>query len=134
MRGDGPWEASAPTTTSQVTTQAIVKVPVSTTTIYVVTTHLMIAIPDHDTRSEGFYILDYPGPAGQPIRDAKTTFARTRQANDQAGQAPWAPFADKDEWEFGLWMLRTLGRQQMDDLLQLNFVRTPPRLLSGISV
>lgn len=94
----------------------------------------MIAIPDHDTRSEGFYILDYPGPAGQPIRDAKTTFARTRQANDQAGQAPWAPFADKDEWEFGLWMLRTLGRQQMDDLLQLNFVRTPPRLLSGISV
>ncbi|KAI0290755.1 hypothetical protein BC826DRAFT_1106244 [Russula brevipes] len=89
--------------------------------------------PDHDTRAEGFYTLDYPGPAGQPIREAKTTFAHAHQANDQAGQAPWAPFADKDEWEFGLWMLRTLGHQQMDDLLKLNFVRTLPSLLSGLS-
>ncbi|KAI0282932.1 hypothetical protein BC826DRAFT_1093882 [Russula brevipes] len=79
--------------------------------------------PDRDTGSKEYYILDYPGQAGQPIREAKTIFERTRQANDQAGQAPWAPFADKDEWEFGLWMLRTLGRQQMDDLLKLNFIK-----------
>ncbi|KAI0280562.1 hypothetical protein BC826DRAFT_924321 [Russula brevipes] len=36
-------------------------------------------------------------------------------------QEPWAPFADKDEWEFGKWMLQTLGHQEIDTLLSLNF-------------
>ncbi|KAI0276821.1 hypothetical protein BC826DRAFT_876795, partial [Russula brevipes] len=36
---------------------------------------------------------------------------------------PWAPFADKDEWEFGQWMLKTLGHHEMDELLALNFIK-----------
>ncbi|KAI0290011.1 hypothetical protein BC826DRAFT_970620 [Russula brevipes] len=71
-------------------------------------------IHDHDTTTDRVYVDEYPGPAGRPIRTANTAFARTWQTNAETGQEPWAPFADKDEWEFGKWMLQTLGHQEID--------------------
>lgn len=133
MRGGG-WEASATMTTSHMKMQDIIRVvevSVSTTRISMVHTHLMTTNPGPDTQSDGLYFLDYPGPAGQPVHNARTAFARTRQDNDRAGQPPWAPFADKDEWELGRWMVETLGHQEMDELLNLSFVSTP-RFLSSI--
>lgn len=94
-----------------------------------VQTHLMTAILDDDmeTDSDRNHILEYPGPAGLPVPTANPAFAWTHQANDRNDQAPWAPFADKDEWEFGQWMLKTLGHHEMDELLALNFVSSYPR-------
>jgi hypothetical protein len=89
----------------------------------------MTAILDHDMETEldRNYVLEYPGLVGQPVCAAKTPFVCTHQANNQADQAPWAPFADKDEWEFGQWMLQTLGHREMDELLALNFVSSYPK-------
>lgn len=80
--------------------------------------------PDEQLKERKYYVLEYPGPAGRPIRNAKPAFARTRQANLQAGEAPWSPFGDKDEWEFASWILQNLGHRQIDDLLKLDFVRS----------
>jgi hypothetical protein len=77
---------------------------------------------DEQLNERKYYVLEYPGPAGQPIRNAKPAFVCTRQANLQAGEAPWLPFRDKEEWEFASWILQNLGHRQIDDLLKLDFV------------
>jgi len=80
--------------------------------------------PDEQVKEQELYVLEYPGPAGRPICNAKPAFARSRQANLQAGEAPWSPFGSKDEWGFVLWILQNLGHRQIDDLLKLDFVRS----------
>ncbi|KAI0292756.1 hypothetical protein BC826DRAFT_954755 [Russula brevipes] len=79
--------------------------------------------PDEQLKEQGYYVLEYPGPAGRPIRNAEPAFARSRQANLQAGEAPWSPFVSKDEWEFASWILQNLGHHQIDDLLKLDFIK-----------
>ena len=115
-------------------TQVIIEVSVRTRPITMVHTHLMTANLDHDmeTDLDTNFILKYPGPAGQPVCAARTVFVCTHQANNQANQIPWAPFADKDEWEFRQWMLQTLGHHEMDKLLTMNFVHSYPKFQQHI--
>lgn len=79
-------------------------------------------IEDDDDDNGGYYIQDFPRPAGTPIGKGCSYFEQVRQKQRDCGQDPWAPFEDKDEWELAQWLLLNVGQNATDKFLKLPIV------------
>ncbi|KAI9057363.1 hypothetical protein FKP32DRAFT_1584219 [Trametes sanguinea] len=75
------------------------------------------------------WIEDFPTPAGQVYGTAETDFNRIWREQQSAGDMPWAPFADVDEWELARWLVTSgLSQTAIDNYLKLKITtdRTQP--------
>jgi hypothetical protein len=62
----------------------------------------------------------------EPLRAGWTAFEQQQRAQNAAGQPSWAPFKDREEWEFAEWAMKSgLSQGELDKLLKLDAVCTP---------
>jgi hypothetical protein len=74
---------------------------------------------------ESRWIEDFPTAAGATKGRCESTFQTHRNAQQTAGNAPWAPFESKKEWELARWLMTSgISQKKMDSFLKLESVRT----------
>ncbi|KAG6806291.1 hypothetical protein H0H92_011916, partial [Tricholoma furcatifolium] len=74
------------------------------------------------------YIHEYPRPAGQWSKHAKTVFERLVESQEKEGKECWAPFAGEEEWELATWLMKHVGQKSTDEYLKLPIVRNAGNL------
>lgn len=77
---------------------------------------------EDDASDQKQYIEPFPGPAGEALRRAKTSFEILQQTQQLEGKTPWEPFANKAEWELAAWLIKNIGQKATDEYLQLPIV------------
>ncbi|KAF5377941.1 hypothetical protein D9615_006759 [Tricholomella constricta] len=65
------------------------------------------------------YVKEYPLPAGQWIRQAKSSFELLLERQVAAGKAIWEPFASEDEWQLAMWLMKNASQKSTDEYLKL---------------
>jgi hypothetical protein len=80
-------------------------------------------VEDEEDGDDVRYINDFAG-AGLPHAErCQTNFEQHFAQQREAGDAPWAPFESKDEWELAKWLMTSgVSQKQMDDFLKLKKV------------
>ncbi|KAG6914685.1 hypothetical protein DXG01_015946 [Tephrocybe rancida] len=68
------------------------------------------------------YIHEYPCPAGQWIRCAKTAFENLVDCQAKEGKEHWEPFESEEEWELAMWLIKHIGQKSTDEYLKLPIV------------
>ena len=68
------------------------------------------------------YIEPFPGPIGEALRQAKTSFEILQQTQQLEGKPPWEPFANRAEWGLAAWLIKNIGQKSTDEYLQLPIV------------
>jgi len=69
---------------------------------------------DNDTAS-GRYGEPFPNPAGRPIDNSRRpTVFDQMQAEFPLNDGTCGPFRNEDEWELAEWMVKTLGKGEID--------------------
>jgi hypothetical protein len=81
--------------------------------------------PEEDLDNAGPCIDTHPKKPAATVAVGPTKFERERKRQKITGESPWAPFHDADEWEFAQWLLKRTTKTSREELLNLNFVRTP---------
>lgn len=72
------------------------------------------------------WVEDFPQPAGTPLREGQTYFKGLRERRMGEDESPYAPFADKEEWELAQWLATSgISQQALDKFLKLDIVRHP---------
>ena len=67
------------------------------------------------------YARDFPTPA-EELGDAKTIFEEIFEEQKENNKLPWAPFADKDEWELARWLAKNVNQNAMEEFLKMSGV------------
>jgi hypothetical protein len=68
------------------------------------------------------YVEDYGQSAGYVYGEGQSQFAKWREAQNEAGLAPWSPYDDLEEWELSEWLLLNVGQNATDKYLKLPIV------------
>lgn len=69
------------------------------------------------------WIEDFPGDAGRPDGTSETLFERMRSEKTKAGDSPWAPFEDEEEWQLAHWLVTSgLTQSSIEKYLKLPIV------------
>ena len=68
------------------------------------------------------YVEDYGRSAGYIYGEGQGQFAKWREAQKEAGHAPWSPYKDLKEWELSEWLLLNVGQNATDKYLKLPIV------------
>ena len=55
------------------------------------------------------YVNEFPTRA-EEFGDGKTAFEQIFEEQRAKGELPWAPFADKDEWELARWLVKNVNQ------------------------
>jgi hypothetical protein len=55
----------------------------------------------------------------EKLGDGKMAFDEIFEEQMFKGEAPWAPSADKDEWEFARWLAKNVNQQATEEFLKL---------------
>lgn len=84
----------------------------------------IVEVPDEDDVGVQRWVEDFPRPAGTPQSRSQGYFAKIRDSQKREGLAPWAPYADMDEWELAHWLMKNVGQNETDKFLRLKIVRT----------
>jgi hypothetical protein len=76
---------------------------------------------DHST---SFYIKDFPEDLGVGAVWGEDVpfFEKLRREQEENGSSQWGPFADQEEWELAMWLIRNVGHNQIDAFSNLNIV------------
>ncbi|KAG6904928.1 hypothetical protein DXG01_006172, partial [Tephrocybe rancida] len=74
------------------------------------------------------YIHEYPRPAGQWIRRAKTAFENLADSQAKEGKERWELFESEEEWELVTWLMKHVGQKSTDEYLKLPIVRNAGNL------
>lgn len=61
-------------------------------------------------------------PIADILGSDTTSFERLKMAQDGAGKGPYAPFADRDEWELAQWLVKNANQRMTEDFLKLPIV------------
>jgi hypothetical protein len=80
---------------------------------------------DGDGGEEEEYVEECPEEldAGASYGKAKTSFEKYRQGQESRREAPFHPFADKDEWDVVRWLVESgTSQQKKDEFLKLKKV------------
>jgi hypothetical protein len=67
------------------------------------------------------YARDFPTPADE-LGDAKTVFEEIFDNQKEKNESPWAPFADKDEWELARWLAKNVNQRATEEFLKMSGV------------
>jgi len=54
------------------------------------------------------YVKEFPTRA-EELGNGKTAFEEIFEEQRVKGESPWAPFADKDEWELARWLVKNVN-------------------------
>ena len=79
-------------------------------------------IEDEEAGGIRRYVEDYGRNAGHVFGKGQSQFAKWREAQVQAGHAPWAPYNDLEEWELSQWLILNVGQNATDKFLKLPIV------------
>ena len=63
------------------------------------------------------YAKEFPTSA-KVFGDGKTAFEEIFREQTVKGESPWAPFADKDEWELVRWLVKNVNQQATEEFLK----------------
>ena len=77
---------------------------------------------DEESGTQSWWIKDFPLPAGTQLQPAQSCFETVREEQKKTGDNPWAPFADKEEWELAQWLITNVGQNATDKYLKLPIV------------
>ena len=70
------------------------------------------------------WVEDFPTAAGETKGQCESAFQRHWNAQQAAGDAPWAPFESQKEWELARWLMTSgVSKKKMDSFLKLESVR-----------
>jgi len=69
------------------------------------------------------YARDFPTPT-EELGEAKTAFEEIFEEQRAKGESPWAPFADKDEWELARWLAKNVNQRATEEFLKMPGVST----------
>jgi hypothetical protein len=80
-----------------------------------------------DAEHGGMFIEPFPGPAGHAFGKKDSVFGAMMRAarqnavknNVEWEKARWSPFASREEWLTAEWMTKRLGKNEVDEFLQL---------------
>lgn len=67
------------------------------------------------------YAREFPTQA-EELGDAKTIFEEIFEKQKEENELPWAPFADKDEWELARWLAKNVNQQATEEFLKMSGV------------
>jgi hypothetical protein len=67
------------------------------------------------------YAREFPTPADE-LGDGKTIFEEIFDDQREKDESPWAPFADKDEWELARWLAKNVNQRATDNFLKMSAV------------
>ena len=54
------------------------------------------------------YVEDYGRSAGHVYGEGQSQFMKWREAQKNAGHAPWSPYNDLDEWDLSQWLIHNV--------------------------
>ena len=77
---------------------------------------------DDDLAIPKRYVEEYPGRAGEALRQEKTQFEIVQEKHHLEGKTPWELFASREEWGLVEWLMKNVGQKSTDDYLQLPIV------------
>jgi hypothetical protein len=63
------------------------------------------------------YAKEFPTSA-KVFGDGKTAFEEIFREQTAKGESPWAPFADKDEWELARWLVKNVNQRATEEFLK----------------
>jgi hypothetical protein len=70
------------------------------------------------------WVEDFPTAAGERKGQCESAFQKHRNAQQAAGDAPWAPFESQKEWELARWLMTSgVSKKKIDTFLKLESVR-----------
>jgi len=72
--------------------------------------------------ASGCFTEQYPGVTATILGKEKTVFESMEAADLEKGRSEWAPFRDEDEWELAQYLMKSLGKTKIDELLKLSLV------------
>ena len=55
----------------------------------------------------------------EELGEAKTVFEEIFEEQAAKGESPWAPFADKDEWELARWLAKNVNQRATEEFLKM---------------
>jgi hypothetical protein len=64
------------------------------------------------------YVNEFPTRA-EEFGDGKTAFEQIFEEQRAKGESPWAPFADKDEWELARWLVKNVNQRATEEFLKM---------------
>ena len=64
------------------------------------------------------YVKEFPTTA-EEFGDGKTAFEQIFEEQRAKGESPWAPFADKDEWELARWLVKNVNQRAAEEFLKM---------------
>jgi len=67
------------------------------------------------------YAREFPTTA-DVLGDAKTIFENILEEQMEKNESPWAPFADKDEWELARWLAKNVNQRATEEFLKMSGV------------
>ena len=68
------------------------------------------------------YVEDYSRSAGYIYSEGQSQFSSWREAQKEAGHAPWSPYNDLEEWDLSQWLILNVGQNATDKYLKLPIV------------
>ena len=77
---------------------------------------------DNDLWTPEPYVEPFLGPAGDVLRQEKTSFEILQGVQQSEGKPPWELFASRAEWELAEWLMKNVGQRSTNDFLQLPIV------------
>lgn len=84
---------------------------------------MMEEVEDEDAPGTHRWIEDYPEPAGSAYGKCTSIFEKHREKQKEAGQAPWVPFRNEDEWEMARWLMTSgVSQEKINNFLRLEKV------------
>ena len=82
----------------------------------------MEEVEDEEAGGIRRYVEDYGQSAGHVYGEGQSQFMKWREAQKNAGHAPWSPYNDLDEWDLSQWLIRNVGQNATDEYLKLPIV------------
>jgi len=64
------------------------------------------------------YVKEFPTRA-EELGDGKMAFEEIFEEQKAKGESPWAPFADKDEWELARWLVKNVNQRATEEFLKM---------------
>ena len=67
------------------------------------------------------YAKEFPTSA-EELGEAKTAFEYIFEDQRAKDELPWAPFADKEEWELARWLAKNVNQRATEEFLKMSGV------------
>ena len=81
------------------------------------------SVEDVEDEEDARYIDDFAGAGLLHAERHQSNFEHHFGKQREAGDAPWVPFENEDEWELARWLMTSgVSQKEMDEFLKLNKV------------